>query len=238
VSPTVDCVLLDIEGTTTPISFVHDTLFPYARARAAAFLERGAADAIVDDLAREHARERARGELLPAWADGSSPERRASAAAFVSWLMDRDRKLGPLKTQHGLISEDGYATGALRGEVYPDVKPAFERWTKAERRIAIFSSGSVLAQQLLFRHSSAGDLTPYLSGYFDTSTGPKVDTTSYTRIADALHVRPANLMFVSDVVAELDAARDAGYGTRLSVRPPDAIPRSSPHEVVPSFDAI
>jgi enolase-phosphatase E1 len=238
VRPAIDCVLLDVEGTTTPISFVHDTLFPYARARATAFLERSVADTIVEDLAREHERDRARGESLPPWSDGSPAARRASAAEYVSWLMDRDRKLGPLKTLQGLIWEDGYATGELRGEVYPDVKPAFERWTRDGQRIAIFSSGSVLAQQLLFRHSSAGDLTPFLSGYFDTSTGPKADATSYTKIAHALQVRPAGLLFVSDIVAELDAARGAGYDTRLSARPPDPTPRASTHEVVQSFDAI
>jgi enolase-phosphatase E1 len=244
----IDCVLLDIEGTTTPIAFVHDVLFPYARARVRTYLEETAAsDAgirqIVEDLRRE----------LPASGfpvtDVSDPPNEGSRApirpsqgadivSYVYWLMDRDRKSGPLKALQGRIWEEGYVTGALRGEVYPDVRDAFRRWTASGPRIAIFSSGSVLAQQLLFGRSRAGDLSPFLSGYFDTAVGAKGEPESYRRIVAALSVQPARTLFVSDVVKELDAARAAGLRTLLCVRPPAPTPPAGGHDIVGSFDAI
>jgi enolase-phosphatase E1 len=240
-SPTA-VVLLDIEGTTTPVAFVYETLFPFARERVGAFLRAHADDpeiqAIVADLRAEMAD-----------ADFSSPEsatasrepRVASPDAIVSyvdWLMDRDRKSRPLKALQGRIWEDGYASGALAGDVYPDVATAFARWTARGLRLAIFSSGSVLAQRLLFGHSRAGDLTPYLSAYFDTAVGAKGDAASYRRIAAALATPPSAILFISDVAAELDAARAAGFDTRLCVRPPAHLPASAAHLVVESFAAL
>jgi enolase-phosphatase E1 len=223
----IDVVLLDIEGTTTPISFVHDVLFPYARTRVGAYLAATApADAeiqrIIEDL---------RAELAADALD-------ADIVGYVHWLMDRDRKSGPLKSLQGRIWEEGYATGALRGEVYPDVREAFVRWTAGGCRVAIFSSGSVLAQRLLFEHSSAGDLSRLLSGYFDTAVGAKGEAGSYRRIAEGLKIPPSRVLFISDVVAELDAAREAGMQTRLCVRSPAPVPPSNTHGVVESFDAI
>ncbi len=152
--------------------------------------------------------------------------------------MDRDRKSGPLKALQGRIWEEGYVSGALEGEVYPDVRDAFVRWTASGRRIGIFSSGSVLAQQLLFGRSSAGDLSAFLSGYFDTAVGAKGEPESYRRIVAALSVQPSRTLFVSDVAKELDAARAAGLRTMLCVRPPAAVPTASAHDIVESFDAI
>jgi enolase-phosphatase E1 len=198
-------LLLDIEGTTTPLAFVTDTLFPYARARLAAFLAReGRAD---------------------------------QAAAFLA-EMDRDSKSSALKELQGRIWEDGYASGELTGAVFDDVPRAFARWHAASRPIAIFSSGSVLAQQLLFRHSRAGDLTPFIARYFDTRVGAKRDAASYARIASTLAVAPAALTFVSDIVAELDAARAAGMQTILSLRPGNHPQPPHDHRVVTSFDEI
>ena len=124
--------------------------------------------------------------------------------------MDRDRKSTPLKTLQGKIWEEGYQRGELVGEVFADVPPALSRWHAQGAPVGIFSSGSVLAQQLLFRHSSAGDLTPFLRWHFDTTTGKKADSDSYRRIAAAMNMTPQAIVFVSDIVAELDAARDAG----------------------------
>ena len=245
----IDVILLDIEGTTTPIAFVHDVLFPYARARVRAYLEATAASdperhRIVEDLRRE----------LPASGFRPPPDRSEQAnegpraatiepdgvdiASYVYWLMDRDRKSGPLKALQGRIWEEGYVTGALKGEVYPDVRDAFVRWTASGRRIGIFSSGSVLAQRLLFGRSSAGDLSTFLSGYFDTAVGAKGEADSYRRIVVALSVQPSRTLFVSDVVKELDAARAAGLRTLLCVRPPAPAPTASAHDIVGSFDAI
>jgi enolase-phosphatase E1 len=152
--------------------------------------------------------------------------------------MDRDRKSGPLKALQGRIWEQGYATGALKGEVYPDVPEAFVRWTAGGVRIGIYSSGSVLAQKLLFANSTVGDLSRFLSGYFDTGVGAKRDAASYRRIVEALDIAASRVLFVSDVVTELDAAREAGLATLLSVRPPARSPASSAHRAVESFDQI
>jgi enolase-phosphatase E1 len=226
-------VLLDVEGTTTPVDFVYRVLFPYAQARVAAFLEAHAAEpevaADVAALRAEHERDRAAGRRPPAWEEG--------AAAYTGWLTDQDRKLTALKSLQGRIWAEGFSRGELRGQVYPDVPPALRRWTAAGRTVAIFSSGSVLAQKLLFGHSDHGDLAPLISGYFDTTTGAKREPSSYSRIAEALGAPPADLLFVSDVVPELDAARAAGLATALSVRTEPG-PAPDGHARITTFDAL
>jgi enolase-phosphatase E1 len=202
---------LDIEGTTTPIEFVHQVLFPYARARVHDLLERRDVAALRAEYQADPSHD------LPPWNAASD---RASAEAYVYWLMDRDRKSTALKALQGRIWETGYRTGELRGkgEVYPDVRPALARWQKAGTRIAIFSSGSVQAQRNLFANTTDGDLSSFLSGYFDTTTGPKRAARSYEQIAAALGRPSHEILFVSDVAAELDAARAAGMHTALCVR--------------------
>ena len=239
----VDFVLLDIEGTTTPIAFVHDVLFPYARARVGAYLdETAASDAEIRQIVEHLRAELPASGFQPAAGsqklETGSGKLEADIVSYVHWLMDRDRKSGPLKALQGRIWEEGYATGALQGEVYPDVRDAFVRWTSGGRRIGIFSSGSVLAQRLLFGRSTAGDLSTFLSGYFDTAVGAKGDADSYRRILAALSVHPSRTLFVSDVVNELDAARDAGLRTLLCVRPPAREPAANTHDAVASFAAI
>lgn len=207
-------ILLDIEGTTTPIAFIQQVLFPFARLRLHDFLARHADDpAVRTDVAllrAEYAAESAQSPDLPPW----NPE------AYVYWLMDRDRKSTGLKALQGRIWEEGYRSGELkgRGEVYPDVRPALERWHRAGKTVAIFSSGSVQAQRNLFANTTAGDLSAFLSSYFDTTTGPKREAHSYREIAAALGQPTNAVLFVSDVSAELDAARSAGMGTALCVR--------------------
>ena len=229
-------LLLDVEGTTTPVDFVLRVLFPEARARVGTFLESRSADPeVARDLAglrEEHTRDAAEGRCPPAW-DASA----VAAAAYARWLMDQDRKATALKSLQGKIWAEGYHAGRLRGQVYDDVPPALSRWTAAGRRVAIFSSGSVLAQKLLFGHSDHGDLTPFLSGYFDTTTGPKSKAESYRRIAEALGEQPSAGLFVSDVVAELDAAQAAGFATALAVRAPPG-PVGHGHREVATLDAL
>jgi enolase-phosphatase E1 len=151
--------------------------------------------------------------------------------------MDRDRKSTALKSLQGGIWKGGYRSGALKSHVYPDVRPALERWRAQRRSVAIFSSGSVLAQRLLFENTQVGDLTPLIHGYFDTTTGAKGAADSYRRIAEALRVAPAAVLFVSDVPAELDAARSAGMDTALCVREGGA-PPATDHPVRRTFDEI
>jgi len=231
-------VLLDIEGTTTPISFVYDQLFPYALRKLEAFFGSSAHRDRDDDLVQLRLERRAEGEdaQLPGWSERSDAEANASAVALLRWLMSRDRKSTGLKSVQGKIWEVGYRQGELAGLVYPDVAPALARWRRDGRRVAIFSSGSALAQELLFRHSTAGDLTGHLSGYFDTGVGPKREPESYRRIAGALRVSPSEVLFVSDVIQELDAAAEAGMRTALSVR---ATPQlRSNHRAIQSFDEL
>jgi enolase-phosphatase E1 len=142
--------------------------------------------------------------------------------------MDRDRKSTALKSLQGRIWESGYRSGALRSHLYADVRPALERWRSEGKRVAIFSSGSVLAQRLLFAHTPEGDLTPMIDAFFDTTTGPKREAESYRRIAAALGMPPVGVLFVSDVAAELDAARAAGLKTALCVREGEAPPPGHP----------
>jgi enolase-phosphatase E1 len=230
-------VLLDVEGTTTPVDFVFKTLFPFARERVLAFLAAHGDEAEVRGdvrgLQEEHAGDAAAGNRPPPWRDDPP-----AIAAYARWLMDQDRKATALKSLQGRIWEDGFRSGALLGAVYPDVPAAFARWTKARRALAIFSSGSVLAQRLLFGHSAEGDLTPYLSGYFDTTTGPKREASSYAAIAAALGRRARDVLFLSDVTAELDAARSAGMDTCLCIREGGPDVASGDHAVIRSFDEL
>lgn len=232
--PGVRVLLLDIEGTTTAVSFVHDVLFPYARARLRDVLARAEAEADRRALRDERARET---EAAPPWNDRTREDEVASAVAYASWLMDRDRKSTALKSLQGRIWEAGYLSGELRSHLYPDVRPALERCRAQGTSVAIFSSGSVLAQRLLFAHTPEGDLTPLIDDFFDTTTGPKREAESYRRIADARRVSPPSVLFVSDVAAELDAARAAGMWTALCVRS-GGPPPAPGHPVVRTLEEI
>lgn len=191
-------VLLDIEGTTGSVAFVHEVLFPYARAHMAAFVA-DHAEAVAPILAQV----------------GGSPA--AALRTLLAW-MDEDRKETPLKTLQGMIWRQGYKSGALKGHVYADAERAMRGWKALGLDLYIYSSGSVEAQRLLFAHSVLGDLTPLLSGYFDTTTGPKREPASYTRIAEQIGAPPAKILFLSDAAAEVDAAKAAGMQAALVSR--------------------
>lgn len=216
-------VLLDIEGTTTPIAFVHEVLFPFARARLHQYLtaHAGSADvaAVARRLAAEHDVDVSRGEQPPPLVTRDGAASPASLAAYASWLMDRDRKSPGLKLLQGLIWEDGYRAGLLRGQVFADVAGAIRRWHGAGLDVAIYSSGSELAQRLLFQSTGHGDLTPVIKAFFDTAVGAKVEPASYGRIANALGRKAGEILFISDVATELTAAREAGLAVVLSIRP-------------------
>ena len=235
------CLVLDIEGTTTPIAFVHDVLFPFVRTHLRPHLqEHLGTEPLQESIRRlrsEWADERSRGEPVPEWRDGDSDPTIASVAAWVEWLMERDRKSPALKLLQGQIWEGGYRTGALQGEVFADVPPAFARWRAAGVDIAIYSSGSVLAQQLLFGTTKYGDLTRFISAFFDTAVGAKTSPDSYRRIADTMRYPIERLLFVSDVAAELDAAATAGCQVVLCVRPGNR-PERFAASVVHHFDEI
>jgi enolase-phosphatase E1 len=238
----IRAILLDIEGTTTPINFVHEMLFPYARQRIRQFLlEHGDEPRVREDIAGLRAQHRSDAETRlgpPPWADNSPALGLESASAYAGWLMDRDSKCSALKSLQGKIWREGYEKGELRGEVYPDVAPAFARWSRRGKIICIFSSGSVLAQKLLFGSTSDGDLTGFLRAYFDTTVGPKNAPGSYSQIAKTLALDAPSILFISDAPKELDAARDAGMQTMLCVRAETMQSSASAHRVIHSFDEV
>jgi len=230
-------ILLDIEGTTTPIAFVHDVLFSYARDHAHQFLIANIrSDEVRKDMStlyEEHALDVVNDNNPPALTEEID-----SLTAYIDWLIEYDRKSTGLKSLQGKIWRQGYDEGTLKSQVFADVVPALERWHEAGLNISIFSSGSVLAQQLLFAHTEAGDLTRFINNYFDTNTGKKSDAESYRKIAAALNLQPREIVFISDVVSELDAAREAGMRTLLSIRPGNALQPSTHHQAIESFDEI
>lgn len=208
---TPGAILLDIEGTTSSIAFVAETLFPYARRNLIAYV-----GSHIEEV-----------QPILAQVPGDDP-----LTTLFRW-MDEDRKETPLKTLQGMIWADGYASGELDGHVYPDTAEAMRRWKAKGIDVHIYSSGSVEAQKLIFGHSVAGDLTPLLDRYFDTTTGPKRSADSYRRIAAALDLPPQDVLFVSDVQAEIDAARAAGMAALLIDREGDSGDVSTLAEVVP-----
>lgn len=226
----VKAILLDVEGTTTPISFVHDVLFPFAAERIEAVVNASSPSEELqrdlDSLMREYDADPDR--------DGVPRE----PGPYLLHLIAHDRKSTALKSIQGRIWKEGYESGELKGAVYDDVRPAIERWTKEGLRIGIFSSGSVLAQKLLFGHSTQGDLTPYLSGHWDTKTGAKKEAASYSAIARDWGFAPGEVLFVSDVEAELDAAKAAEMKTLRSQRPGIAALDGDAHASVTSFDEV
>jgi len=221
VTPTA--IVTDIEGTTSSIAFVHEVLFPYSRARLAAYVvAHGETLAPILDAVRSEA--------------GDGGLNAADCVALLTAWHDADRKIAPLKTLQGLIWAEGYHNGALKGHIYPDAIAGLQRWHARGIGLAVYSSGSVAAQKLLFGHSDAGDLTPLFAAHFDTATGGKLERASYHAISAALALPPAEILFLSDVEAELAAAQVAGFAVTLLAR--DGLPSASSFPVVTSFDAI
>jgi 2,3-diketo-5-methylthio-1-phosphopentane phosphatase len=236
--------LLDVEGTVAPISLVAEQLFPYARKHFGEFLGENIDDAGVRAdlrLLSEENRAETNGDAPrisnAVWNDFvDGTKLRFDSLVYLLWLMDRDRKSTALKSLQGKIWKAGFESGELKGTLFGDVPAAFARWS-SDGRVAIYSSGSTDAQKLLFRHSIFGDLTPLIAGHFDTRTGAKMDAASYSAIAEAMSVTPAEGIFFSDVVRELDAAREAGFATRLVVRPGNAaVEDGHGHAVIGTLD--
>ena len=213
-------VVLDIEGTTTPISFVFNILFPYARQHLSDYLSANRESPELQSIVQEFSKQlAAEGSSLTVDAHFSSADWVAQATAAISLFIDEDRKFGPLKTLQGQISEAGYVQGSLKGQLFPEVAQTLQRWQQQGLKIAIYSSGSRRAQQLLFGYSEAGDLTELLSGYFDTAVGAKGESTSYQRIAEELGFEPQQLLFLTDILGEAQAAHQAGWHTAIMLRP-------------------
>ena len=233
--PDVEAVLVDIEGTTTSISFVYDVLFPYAERRLATFCSQPEpGPELAEAIARlrcDHADETRQGVDLgfPDFGNG---------APYALYLMRRDRKSTGLKLLQGLIWDEGYRSGVLRAHVFPDVPKALQAWTRLGIRLRVFSSGSVRAQKLLFAHTEEGDLSPLFEGFHDTKTGSKQEPASYRVIAEAFCLPSESILFLSDVRGELDAASEAGLRTGLLRRPGNRPVDAGPHPSHRSFEEL
>ncbi|WP_434580228.1 acireductone synthase [Pseudomonas sp. Z5-35] len=221
---TIKAILTDIEGTTSAVSFVFDVLFPYAAEHLPDFVRHNAAR--VDVAEQLDAVRRDSGE-----ADADTER---VIAILLGWIAE-DRKATPLKALQGMVWEQGYQAGQLKGHVYPDAVQALKNWHQQGYRLFVYSSGSIQAQKLIFGCSEAGDLSPLFSGYFDTTSGPKRDVQSYQRISEAVGVAPGEILFLSDIVEELDAARGAGMATCGLARDGGELVG---HETVESFTRI
>jgi enolase-phosphatase E1 len=228
-------ILLDIEGTTSSVSFVYDVMFPYVRKHLTFEVLTNWIEpeylAAFEAIARD-----AGHDSLTAWL---ATEKLGKANALrganlvcreVLRLMDADAKATGLKQLQGLIWKSGFESGELKAHVYDDVPPALAAWNTAGKDVRIYSSGSVQAQRLFFGHTTFGDLLPSFRGHYDTTTGPKKEVESYRQIAAEFGLPPAAILFLSDIVAELDAAREAGLATALVVRPGNAAGQSSTGE--------
>ena len=215
-------VLTDIEGTTTPIAFVHRVLFPYARA---------ALPGLIRDRAGEPEVAAAL-EAVRVASPGADP-----LTQCLAW-MDDDAKVTPLKTLQGIAWQQGYASGALQGELYGDVAPALRAWQGCGIYLAVYSSGSEAAQRLIFGHTPQGDLTPLFTLFLDTAIGAKREPASYVEAARRLGHPPDRILFLSDVSAELDAAAGAGMLTCQLVRADDATVAGEAHPVAADFGAV
>ena len=222
-------IVFDIEGTIGDITFVRNVLFPYARERTLRHLASHWDDADVRAIVAEA--RTASGKPLATASD--------AAGQFMEWI-DEDRKITPLKALQGILWREGYASGELKAHLYPDAIAAFERWSKAGHRLYIYSSGSIEAQKLYLTYSIAGDLTSLFSGYFDTTTGPKAEAGSYRKIAAAIGAAPADIVFFSDAVAEVTAARDAGLTAYCvdRAKPAGTNETSGPFPVIGSFEPL
>jgi len=220
----VTVFLTDIEGTTSSISFVKDVLFPFARERLADFVEAHGDDPEVQ-------------AQLASVREEANVNASDVVSVLLQW-MDEDRKATPLKALQGMIWRQGYEAGSLRSHMYADAVDGLRRLHAAGVALAVYSSGSVPAQKLLFGYSDHGDLSPLFSGWFDTRVGAKKESASYARIASELSAEPGAILFASDVEAELDAASDAGLETVQLVRPEDSTRPSTRHPTVASFEAI
>lgn len=215
-------ILMDVEGTTTSISFVHDTLFPFSIERLKSFVAKNADKKEVQNIL----------EQVKEQKTISNDE---ACDILLGWIK-ADLKHPALKNLQGLIWEEGYVSGEIKGHIYDDVLPALEKWKENRLSLAVYSSGSVKAQHLIFQYSTAGNLRGFFSNHFDTAVGNKREKESYMNISKQLKVAPEQILFLSDIKEELDAAKEAGMLTTQLVRQSDVIVGS--HPSVKSFTEI
>lgn len=222
---TIRAILTDIEGTTSSIHFVHQVLFPYSADALPEFVRTNASAPEIKPVLESVATE----------IGVASSDLTATIDALLGWIRE-DRKHTALKTLQGMIWRQGYSAGAFKAHVYPEVAACLSQWSASGLLLYVYSSGSIAAQKLFFAHSDAGNLTPYFQDYFDTTSGPKREAESYSKIARAIGLVPSEILFLSDITEELDAARSAGMRTTLLAR--EQLPSASLHPIATTFDEI
>ena len=232
----VKLILTDIEGTTSSISFVKDVLFPYAADHLPAFVKENINDEKVQTALQQTAELAAEdGDLI------NADDTDALIAKLLQWISE-DRKATPLKALQGLIWKTGYENGDYQAHMYPDATEYLKKWHDSGLPLYVYSSGSVKAQELFFGYSQDGNLLPLFKGHFDTLMGVKLETQSYLNILTELQKAHAglnaeNVLFLSDIKEELDAAKEAGMQTAWLLRDSD-IPADAEHKAVKSFAEI
>ena len=231
--------LLDIEGTVSPLAYVHEVMFPFVRIHLDAFLQTHWDEPEVTDAVQRIVREAGGTSFMEFTGGATIPIALDVVKKEILRMMDHDKKTTGLKELQGLIWQQGFASKELIAPLYSDIPVALKRWKEQGRRAWIYSSGSIDAQKLFFRHSNAGDLTGFLSGYFDTATGPKKEAGSYIKIAQKIGTQSASILFISDIADELNAARQVGMQTALAARPGNALqPDSHGHTILESFNEL
>ncbi|MCX7096836.1 MAG: acireductone synthase [Methylococcales bacterium] len=221
----IKAIVTDIEGTTSSLAFVKDVLFPYARANLADFVRRHQNQPPVKGLLADTSAKA-----------GVTLDTEQAISQLIHWL-DDDKKVTPLKSLQGLLWEAGYQNGDFNGHIYEDAATKLKVWKAQGLSLYVYSSGSVFAQKLLFAHTAYGDLTPLFSGYFDTHIGGKKEPASYTKIAKELGIAAGQILFLSDIKDELDAAKAAGLQTCWLVRDAKPDPKAA-HPQASSFDQV
>ena len=221
----IKAIVTDIEGTTSSISFVHEVLFPYAREHMADFIRCNAEDPRVVPYLNDVRLEA-----------GEDLDLEGILRQLQQWIAE-DKKITPLKALQGMIWEAGYQAGDFTGHIYPDARQQLTHWHQQGIKLYVYSSGSVQAQKLLFGHTEYGDLTPLFDGYFDTRIGAKLEAASYRHIAEQVQQDAGDILFLSDIERELDAARSAGMQTLWLVRDTEPAANAS-HPQVKDFNAI
>jgi enolase-phosphatase E1 len=221
----IKAIVTDIEGTTSSLSFVQEVLFPYARANLEDYVRRHQDEPQVKRLLEESCKEA-----------GAELDTGQLISQLIQWL-DEDKKVTPLKSLQGLIWKAGYQKGDFKGHVYPDAAAYLKAWKAKGLDLYVYSSGSVYAQKLLFAHTEYGDLTPLFSGFFDTHIGGKKEQESYRKIAKQLGIPADQILFLSDIKEELDAAKAAGFKTLWLIRDSTPDPQTE-HRQASSFDLV
>ena len=222
----IQAIITDIEGTTSSLAFVKETLFPYARDHIEEFVHAHENDILIRRALDEAA------NIIGV----ESPDTNQIVRSLIQWI-DEDKKITPLKTIQGLLWEQGYRNGHFKGHIYEDAVHNLKKWKDNDIRLYVFSSGSIHAQKLLFGHTEFGDLNPLFSGYFDTNIGSKTSVNSYRRISEEIAVKPEHCLFLSDIKQELEAAHLAGMYPIWLVRCEEIDPEAE-YKQIPDFGGI